>query len=244
MARRGDSSEHHAGDFIVGASKSVSEYTSSNKSRLGGAAGSTLGMVAGAVLLGPVGLVAGSIAGGVALSNALKDKKASPSSEDNTLNEIDSSLQQQDIDFLVSSTSISVCSSFIQQQSMMTESGNATTSQHYHHQQQTIIVSNQTYEGQPSHVQGYDSMLPRNVQYQPQNGYSLQGQQQSQYQANHTQQPQVHNPQQQQQQQQQQQGYKFGDFARKVVAKGKEKDGRQSNDSYKFGDFTRGLFKK
>ncbi len=178
MARRGDSSEHRAGDFIVGASKSVGDYTSSNKSRLGGAAGSTIGMVAGAALLGPVGLVAGSIAGGMALSNALKDKKATPSSEENT--------SKEDIDLLDTSTFISVSSSgTIQQQSMMAESRNATVSQQYH---LNAYVSNQLYEIPASHrVQGHVE-YQQQQQPQQQSGYSVQGQQ-SQYQESST----IHN---------------------------------------------------
>eukprot|EP00557_Chaetoceros_sp_GSL56_P002825 CAMPEP_0176501538 /NCGR_PEP_ID=MMETSP0200_2-20121128/14213_1 /TAXON_ID=947934 /ORGANISM="Chaetoceros sp., Strain GSL56" /LENGTH=2268 /DNA_ID=CAMNT_0017900429 /DNA_START=305 /DNA_END=7111 /DNA_ORIENTATION=+ len=37
-------------------------------------------------------------------------------------------------------------------------------------------------------------------------------------------------------------GYKFGDFTKSIVAKGKKSDGRKEDSSYKFGDFTRGLF--
>jgi len=37
--------------------------------------------------------------------------------------------------------------------------------------------------------------------------------------------------------------YRFGDFSRGIVAKGKKADGRREDSGYKFGDFTRGLFK-
>eukprot|EP00529_Nitzschia_sp_RCC80_P007842 CAMPEP_0113466944 /NCGR_PEP_ID=MMETSP0014_2-20120614/14549_1 /TAXON_ID=2857 /ORGANISM="Nitzschia sp." /LENGTH=1332 /DNA_ID=CAMNT_0000359215 /DNA_START=71 /DNA_END=4070 /DNA_ORIENTATION=+ /assembly_acc=CAM_ASM_000159 len=85
--RRGDSSSYRVGDITTGAAASASQYASSNKSRLGGAAGSTIGMAAGAVLLGPVGLVAGSLVGASAgsgvfggLQRSLDDETAARSS--------------------------------------------------------------------------------------------------------------------------------------------------------------------
>ena len=45
------------------ATSSASEYAKNNSSRLGGAAGSTAGMIAGAALLGPVGLIGGAVMG-------------------------------------------------------------------------------------------------------------------------------------------------------------------------------------
>jgi hypothetical protein len=216
MARRTDSNEHHAGDFLVGASRSVSDYASANKSRLGGAAGSTIGMVAGAALLGPVGLVAGSIAGGVALSNALKDKKrTNDDDESNTI----SSTSQTCIDLIDSSPPIS----------------------NTHHRPNTNLI----HEG--PQIQGKQVIQPvdadhqyRNHQQQQQYVYS--SQQRSQLQTHHLAEQQRLG-QHEQLQQQQQKGYKFGDLTRKIVANGKQKDGRSSNDGYKFCDFTRGLFK-
>ena len=59
---RGDK-QYAVGDFTAGTSKAVGQYASENKERLGGAGGASIGMLAGAALLGPIGLVAGSLLG-------------------------------------------------------------------------------------------------------------------------------------------------------------------------------------
>lgn len=46
-----------------------------------------------------------------------------------------------------------------------------------------------------------------------------------------------------QHQQKQTEGYKFGDFTKGIVNKGKKARGKDESSGYKFGDFTRGLFK-
>jgi len=43
-------------------------------------------------------------------------------------------------------------------------------------------------------------------------------------------------------QQKQTEGYKFGDFTKGIVNKGKKARGKDESSGYKFGDFTRGLF--
>jgi hypothetical protein len=59
---RGDN-QYAVGDFTSGTSKAMGQYASTNKERLGGAGGASIGMIAGAALLGPIGLVAGSLLG-------------------------------------------------------------------------------------------------------------------------------------------------------------------------------------
>ena len=44
-------------------------------------------------------------------------------------------------------------------------------------------------------------------------------------------------------QKEQTEGYKFGDFTKGIVNKGKKARGQDESSGYKFGDFTRGLFK-
>ena len=62
------------------AASSAAEYTTENRVKLSGAGGAGIGMVAGMALLGPVGLVAGSIIGSkaarAAVTGALGDPKA------------------------------------------------------------------------------------------------------------------------------------------------------------------------
>jgi hypothetical protein len=69
-AMRGGGSSNQLGDFSVGAASSVGQYAGQNKQRLGSAGGSSLGMAAGALALGPIGLVAGCVLGGMAGAKA------------------------------------------------------------------------------------------------------------------------------------------------------------------------------
>lgn len=48
--RRGDERSYRFGDFSAGAVRSVNQYSQNNKSRLGGAGGSGVGMVIGGAL--------------------------------------------------------------------------------------------------------------------------------------------------------------------------------------------------
>jgi hypothetical protein len=61
----------------VGASRTVGKYTSENKSRLGGAGASGVGMVVGSALLGPVGFVVGGYLGSRAGQKAFEDAPVS-----------------------------------------------------------------------------------------------------------------------------------------------------------------------
>jgi hypothetical protein len=59
-----DSYSYQLGDFAAGTAKAAVEYTSDNRERLATVGGGTMGVVAGAALLGPaVGIVAGSLLG-------------------------------------------------------------------------------------------------------------------------------------------------------------------------------------
>lgn len=62
--RGGDSYE--LGDLAVGTATAAGEYASDNRERLASVGGSAMGMVAGAALLGPVGILAGGLLGGSA----------------------------------------------------------------------------------------------------------------------------------------------------------------------------------
>jgi hypothetical protein len=61
------------GDFSAGAAVSTREYVTRNSGRLLGAGGSAAGMIAGAAIAGPIGLVAGSFIGGNAAKMAVSD---------------------------------------------------------------------------------------------------------------------------------------------------------------------------
>lgn len=74
-ARGADSYEF--GDATAGALQAGTAYAKENREKLGATGGSTLGMMVGAAALGPIGLVAGAVAGGMAASKALQKNKAS-----------------------------------------------------------------------------------------------------------------------------------------------------------------------
>ena len=68
--RGGDSYE--LGDLAVGTATAAGEYASDNRERLASVGGSAMGMVAGAALLGPVGILAGGLLGGSAGKSTVK----------------------------------------------------------------------------------------------------------------------------------------------------------------------------
>lgn len=68
--RGGDSYE--LGDLAVGTATAAREYASDNRERLASVGGSAMGMVAGAALLGPVGILAGGLLGGSAGKSTMK----------------------------------------------------------------------------------------------------------------------------------------------------------------------------
>lgn len=68
--RGGDSYE--LGDLAVGTATAAGEYASDNRERLASVGGSAIGMVAGAALLGPVGILAGGLLGGSAGKSTVK----------------------------------------------------------------------------------------------------------------------------------------------------------------------------
>ena len=97
--RRGDSESYsfRVGDFSKGASASVGKYTGENKERLGAAGGSTLGIAVGAVALGPIGLVAGSILGAKAGAKAFASSKESPGPDEQVTNPQHAAAARSDI---------------------------------------------------------------------------------------------------------------------------------------------------
>ena len=229
--RRGSSDEYVLGDFTVGAAKGASEYVGSNKSRLGAAGGSSVGMVIGCAVAGPLGLVAGTLLGSSLGGAAFKDNDV-PSETEKAQHV--STGPERPLTKPVAGRADLIGVSPTQQQPRQRQQMQQQqyrpqqTQQQYNYQQQQQIHHPQQYQQQPRQYQEqYQQQRPPQPPQQQQ-------QQNRQYQQQ---------PPQQQQQQQQQQGYRFGDLTRSVVAKGKEKSGRSGSDSYKFGDFTRGLFK-
>jgi hypothetical protein len=230
-------------------SSSAREYAKNNSSRLGGAAGSSVGMIAGAALLGPVGLIGGAVVGARAGARAFRNSQASQcGTVSNESEEIMPPPQQGPVDLLDDSFGVSTIAPPVASFAPMSMHDVPVQSQ------QRVYLNPQEVQQQQYSQQQYAP------QYQQQQQCSQQPQQYSQQQHNaqqqhayaeQSQQLQQHAEAQQyplqnplpQQQSQQQQGYRFGDLTRKVISKGKAKDGRTSQDGYKFGDFTRGLFK-
>jgi hypothetical protein len=209
---------------------SAKEYARENSSRLGSAAGSTVGLMAGAALLGPVGLVAGAVMGAKAGAHAFRNSQKSQASDSSAASR-DAPADLLDDTFVAAPPLEAFSPHPIDNFATMLPSHQSPQ-----HQQQMT-------QHQPPQLQR-EAMIQRDHWHPPQQA--------------------IHRPQQlhpgfqqqaeapaiqgepQHQQQQQQSGYKFGDISRRIIAKGKEKDGRsgtKGNAGYKFEDFTRGLFK-
>jgi len=93
------SDSYQFGDFTSGASSAATGYASDNKCRLAGASGSAIGMGIGAVLLGPVGFIAGSMIGGSAAKSSVAalagaDKEKESFGEIRAANRSDATVQQ------------------------------------------------------------------------------------------------------------------------------------------------------
>ncbi|CAB9496737.1 expressed unknown protein [Seminavis robusta] len=203
QTRRGESESYSVGDFTVGASKGAVKYASQNKSRLGAAGGSGAGMIIGAAVAGPLGLVAGSIIGskfgGAALGDSQTTEQSSPAESSASLGQPTATSNEVDLLGLP-----------VSHQSQTTR---------------TVVSPSMPMPHRPGVNPNFGSAGMANAP--PSTTYQ--------------QAPVQHQP--QQRQEQQKKGYRFGDFAKGVVAKGKEKSGRSGGDAYKFGDFSRGLFK-
>ena len=78
---RGDD-KYQVGDVTASTSKAVGEYTSKNRVRLAGAGGSSVGMIAGTVLLGPIGFVAGAFLGSSAGQRAMAAATGDPNKQE------------------------------------------------------------------------------------------------------------------------------------------------------------------
>ncbi|KAG7359304.1 hypothetical protein IV203_015893 [Nitzschia inconspicua] len=224
---------------------SAKEYANENSSRLGSAAGSTVGLIAGATLLGPVGLVAGAVVGARAGATAFRNRqKTQTSTASNT--SVGATTNDDQIDLLNDSF-------------VASPSGGATANDAQIDLLDDSFVAPPSRGGfaPPSLIAANSGQLSTAVPLQQQPSYHIQEQQSravatsmagelqlptaqrqtAQFPA-HATQPALPSL----QAQHQQRGYKLGDFSRGVIARGKEKDGRGGNDGYKFGDFTRGLF--
>lgn len=66
------------GDFTAGTVNAAGSYASENRVRLAGATGASVGMIAGAALLGPVGFVAGSFLGSSAAQSSMRAVTGDP----------------------------------------------------------------------------------------------------------------------------------------------------------------------
>jgi hypothetical protein len=78
---RGDD-KYQVGDVTVSTAKAAGEYTSKNRVRLAGAGGSSVGMIAGTVLLGPIGFVAGAFLGSSAGQRAMAAATGDPNKQE------------------------------------------------------------------------------------------------------------------------------------------------------------------
>jgi hypothetical protein len=186
---------------VTGTAASINQYTSDNKSRLAGAGGSSIGMIVGTAVAGPIGFIAGSMIGSALGSRAVTDNPSTNVNEDSANHRPTSAYPG------------------LKSDNIATSSFSPDSAMPVNH------ASLQLQQQQP---------------YQSQhNQYQYQPQQQSQQQQQPYQQSQNH-----QSQQQQQQPYRFGDISKRIIAQGKQQDGRSDKDGYRFGDFSRGLFGK
>ena len=214
-----------------GVASSAKEYAGNNSERLGGAAGSSVGMIAGAALLGPVGLVVGGVAGARAGAKAFQHRRSQQQQQQQQQQQNEAASAPQQVDLLDDSLSNMPTNHAPPGAAFnpaLVEVQNSGLSDPFASSSSSMPASTNTavsFEIQPPQQHSYHKQH-RSQQYQQSNSPQQQQQQQQQYQN----QPQT------------QQGYKFGDFSRRIVAKGKQKDGRSANDGYKFGDFSRGLF--
>lgn len=203
-------------------SSSAKEYADKNSGRLGSAAGSTVGLIAGSALLGPVGLVAGAIMGAKAGAAAFRNKQQQSEPSQATLSKESSQSSSQSF---MNGASQPV--DLLDDSNVPRESGE--------HPPMGAFAP-------PPNMQ-----TPAHTAYPPaQEMVGAQPQPMLTHHESYQQQQPVPPSQHQQRQLADRgggEGYKFGDFSRRIVAKGKAKDGRSSQDGYKFGDFTRGLFK-
>ena len=72
--RRGKSSQQQidAFDWLIGVSANTGTYVAENKEKFGQAGGATAGMITGAAIAGPVGMVVGGIIGGATTGLAIR----------------------------------------------------------------------------------------------------------------------------------------------------------------------------
>ena len=89
--RQGSNETYKVGDFTVGASRSVCNYTTQNKSRLAAASGSGMGMTIGAAVAGPLGFVAGGYIGSKLGGSEFEEDDAKLATSDNTMLNSDAS---------------------------------------------------------------------------------------------------------------------------------------------------------
>ncbi|KAG7355265.1 hypothetical protein IV203_004621 [Nitzschia inconspicua] len=247
---------------------SAKEYANENSSRLGSAAGSTVGLIAGAALLGPVGLVAGAVVGARAGANAFRNRQktqtstASDTSVGATTN--DAQIDLLNDSFVASpsggATANDAQIDLLDDSFVAFPSGGATANDARIDLLDDSFVASSSGGGfvPPSLIAANSGQLCTAASLQQQQSYHIQEQQNRALATSMANELQLPTAQRQTgqfpahatqpalpslQAQQQQSGYKFGDFSRGVIARGREKDGRDRNDGYKFGDFTRGLFR-
>jgi hypothetical protein len=249
---RGDS-EYMVGDVTAGAIKGAGSYAVENRCRLAGAGGSAYGMVAGAALLGPVGLVAGSLIGGAAAKSGMETITGDPKKE------------KQRIEAQSQYSAPPSNAAAPQGQSSRRVSTNQApdffSDDNYNHalpqgafqmqgNRQRATQSNVPQQRQsrnaPSQHLGDHAYSNATAPTAP--AYTSSASQYPAHQSHHKVNSRAargthpHTVSQANSANNEQQGYRFGDLTRGVIAKGKAARGDE-NSGYKFGDFTRGLFK-
>lgn len=258
QSRGSDGSDYIPGDFTVGTAKALGNYGEKNSRKLASAGASGAAATIGLAIAGPVGLLAGAYMGGKMVGDGKGERQQQVQQGEQRLQlkqpperAFDPLRQNQKQQF--------VCTPQQEQQGMPMV---------YARQQQTVdipmvnaqIISHEQVYAEPvtntvsnDRLRGNNSSRHQNMYQQPHSeetrrqSYSSQRHQSHQFQFTQPLQNQQYQHYESQSnphpQQQQEKAYKFGDFTRGIVAKGKKADGRSQDSGYKFGDFTRGLFK-
>lgn len=186
---------------------------SENKTKLASAGSSGVCSLVGLAAAGPIGLIAGSYIGSKTAQTVLNDETSEEQTEMKSQPERTRDPTQKTI----------YPGDHLQQQYQHKQQHSTLIGQQVSTYPKSSTAQSRTPDQQERYSQKQISAI-ENRNMVPSNNYSTRRQQQQQNQR-------VDN------------GYKFGDFTRSIISKGKQADSRSTESGYKFGDFTRGLFK-
>merc|ERR1719215_263037 len=216
------------------------EYTSNNKSKLAKSAGSGSAAMVGLAVAGPLGFIAGSYLGGKAVGSIVKDdaqgeelklSQQNPVIQGNTklASDVSSTSPKHAAHYADKGAPLnsSQYSSLYQSGGNMEYNKSSQVQPQYNHNQSQLHAQNQNRYEYGKNASKATQLSSSQYSSLHQSGGNMEYNKSSQVQP---------------QQQNETESYKFGDFTKSIIAKGKKSDGRNEKDGYRFGDFTRGLF--